>query len=91
MALAEAVTLLSATITDEINLIFSGPEWFGSLHHMDIHRLSDQLVIGSPPVGYGQEHSCNRLPMHPVCRVGGMVSSARTRLNDEWGFFQGEK
>lgn len=31
----------------------SGSEWFGSLHHMDIHRFSHQLLIGSPPVGRG--------------------------------------
>lgn len=63
-------------------LICSGPEWFGSLHHVDLHRLSDQLLIGSPPVGCGQEHSSNGFSVHPVWRGDGMVSSDWTRLND---------
>lgn len=67
-------------------LICPGPEWFGSLHHMDIHCLSDQLLIGSPPVGCGQKHSSNSVSVHPVWRGGCMVSPDWMRLND--GHFQ---
>lgn len=59
-------------------LMFSAPERFGSLHHVDIHRLSDQLFLGSSPVGRGQQHGSQRLAVHPVCGGGGMVSVCAT-------------
>lgn len=62
--------------------VCSGPEWFGRLHHVDLHCFSDQLLIGSQFVGCGKEHSSNGFSVHPVGRGASMVSSDWTRLNN---------
>lgn len=62
-------------------LTHSGPEWFGRVHHVDLHCLPDQLLIGSPPVGCGSQHSSHGISLHPVWRGDWMVRVEWSRRN----------
>lgn len=59
------------------SVVSAGPERSGSLHHLDRHRLTHQLLIGSPAVGRGQEHCSHRLAVHPVWGGHDLVSGLR--------------
>lgn len=64
-----------------------GPQWFGSVHYMDHHRLTYQFCTGSPLVGSGPQHRSHSFSVHPLWRGGYMVRVLKYllfRFCDQW-------